>query len=419
MRKLVLGICCAVLLVSFAFAAPVTVEFWHAMGGGHGETLAEIVKLFNQQNADMQINAVYIGHYNALQQKLLASVQSNTLPGLSQAYSNWTSKLLHSNIVQDLTPFLNDPEVGLTKEEWEDIWEPFQKMCTWGDKVYAIPFNKSIYVFYYNTDVFDMEGLDAPKTMEDLYAICRMLTVDENNDGTIDRYAFGYRTTVDHFGVFLYAFGGEIVHENEDGTYVVKINSQETRKTLTFMKRLKDENIALVQGGYLDAPFGEGSVASFIETIASKPYVESGSKGKHDWNWTSVPFDVKLNPPFAGTDVIMFNTIPQEQKKVAWEFLKFLCSPKVTTFWSLKTGYVPVRKSALETSEWKIFVKMDPKAAIPVKFIGQGYSDPKPSTWEEIRGTVTNMLNNVLFDKWTIEEGLAWAEREIKNYLAK
>ncbi len=115
----------------------------------------------------------------------------------------------------------------------------------------------------------------------------------------------------------------------------------------------------------------------------------------------------------------MFNTIPQEQKKVAWEFLKFLCSPKVTTFWSLKTGYVPVRKSALETSEWKIFVKMDPKAAIPVKFIGQGYSDPKPSTWEEIRGTVTNMLNNVLFDKWTIEEGLAWAEREIKNYLAK
>ncbi|HOX65603.1 MAG TPA: ABC transporter substrate-binding protein, partial [Thermotogota bacterium] len=62
MRKLVLGICCAVLLVSFAFAAPVTVEFWHAMGGGHGETLAEIVKLFNQQNADMQINAVYIGN---------------------------------------------------------------------------------------------------------------------------------------------------------------------------------------------------------------------------------------------------------------------------------------------------------------------------------------------------------------------
>jgi multiple sugar transport system substrate-binding protein len=419
MKKTFLGLLFVLLIATFAFAAPVTVEFWHAMGGGHGEALAEIVKLFNQQNPEMQINAVYIGNYNALQQKLLASVQSNTLPGLSQAYSNWTAKLLLSDIVQDLTPMLNDPETGFTKAEWEDIWEPFRKMCTWGDKVYAIPFNKSIYVFYYNTDAFDAEGLTAPKTMEELYKLCRTLTVDENNDGTIDKYGFAYRTTVDHFSVFLYAFGGEIVHENADGTYNVVINSQEAKKTLTFMKRLKDENLALVQGGYLDAPFGEGSVLSFIETIASKPYVESGSKGKHDWDWTAVPYDAKLNPPFAGTDVIMFNTIPEEQKKVAWEFLKFLSSSKVTTFWSLKTGYVPVRKSSIETSEWKIYVKMDEKAATPVKFIDQGYSDPKPATWNEIRNTITSMLNNVLFDKWTIDEGLQWAEKEILNYLAQ
>lgn len=419
MKKVLVAVVLVVLLITMSFAEKVTVEFWHGMGGGQGEALAQIVALFNQQDPDMQINSVYIGNYNALNQKLLASVQSNTLPGLSQAYSNWTSKLMMSGIVQDLTPFFNDPATGMTKAEWEDIWEPFRKMCTWGDKIYAVPFNKSVYVFYYNTDVFEMEGITAPKNFEELYQICKDLTVDTNGDGVIEQYGFGYRTTVDHFSVFLLGFGGEIAHENEDGSYTVAINSAETRKALAFMKKLKDENIASVQGGYLDAPFGEGKVISFIETIASKSYVETGSKGKHGWDWTSVPFDTKLNPPFAGTDVIMFNTIPDAQKKVAWEFLKFLSSSKVTTFWSLKTGYVPVRKSATQTSEWKTFVKMDPKAGTPVSFLEQGYSDPKPATWNEIRNAVTNMLNNVLFDKWTIEEALVWAEKEITNYLAQ
>lgn len=416
MRKVVSLFILALFVSLVAFSA-VEVEFWHAMGSGQGEAIEEIVKMFNDQNKDIVIKPVYIGNYGALNQKLLASVQSNTLPVISQAYGNWTSKLLESSIVENLNPYLNDSEIGMTQEEWEDIWLPFRQICTWGDNVYAIPFNKSIYVMYYNNDVLDMEGIDVPTTFEEIYDMTKALTVDEDGDGNIDQYGFAFRSTIDTFAIFLLNNGGTIVNENADGTYDITLDSPEARETLEFLKKMKDENIAFVQGGYLNGPFGEGKVIAYVDTIAGKSYVDSSCKGKHDWQWAKIPSGKSFNPPFAGTDVIMFTSATDEQKAAAWKFMKFLASPKVTTFWAMKTGYLPVRESALDTPEWKTYTKLEPKAAVPVSFVKEAYSDPKPATWYEIRSVVGDMFNNVLFEKYTIDEGIEWAVKEIKSYL--
>ena len=45
--------------------------------------------------------------------------------------------------------------------------------------------------------------------MDDLLFAAMMLTEDKNNDGQIDQYGFGFRTTIDHFMIFLRANGGE------------------------------------------------------------------------------------------------------------------------------------------------------------------------------------------------------------------
>ncbi|KUK22124.1 MAG: Extracellular solute-binding protein, family 1, partial [Thermotoga petrophila] len=68
-----------VVLSVFALAK-VKVTFWHAMGGGHGETLQEIVNTFNELHPDIEVEAVYVGNYSALSQKLLAAAQAGELP---------------------------------------------------------------------------------------------------------------------------------------------------------------------------------------------------------------------------------------------------------------------------------------------------------------------------------------------------
>ncbi|MBO8139271.1 MAG: ABC transporter substrate-binding protein [Thermosipho sp. (in: Bacteria)] len=416
MKKLLV----VLLVLSLAiFAFPKTkVVFWHAMGGGHGKTLEQIVQNFNDTHQDIEVEAVYVGNYGALSQKLLAGAQAGELPTISQAYSNWTAKLIQSGVVQSLNEFLNDSKIGLTKEEWEDVFRPLRENCMWGDTVYAVPFNKSLYVLYYNADLFSLYGLDVPKSINELYYNAKVLTEDIDGDGKVDQYGLGFRTTVDFFNILLTLRGGSILRF-ENGKWVSNIDSPETREVLSFVKKMIDDGIAYYQGGYMDGPFGQQKIAMFIETIASKPYVNKSTAGKFTWAWAPVPVWKTRKVPFAGTDIIMFASASEDEKKAAWEFMKYLVSPEVTAFWSINTGYIPVRKSALETNIWKEYVKTDPLAEIPLSQIDNAVFDPQIGVWYEIRTVVGNMFSDFVNGKVDMETAIKTANDQINKYLAE
>lgn len=44
----------------------------------------------------------------------------------------------------DITPYINDPKIGLTDEDKADFPDMFMKDCIWGDGQYAMPFNKEL-----------------------------------------------------------------------------------------------------------------------------------------------------------------------------------------------------------------------------------------------------------------------------------
>jgi len=415
-RKFVIFLLAVLVVMSFG---KVQVTFWHAMGGGHGKALAEIVKMFNEKHPDIEVKAVYVGNYGALSQKLLAAAQAGSLPTIAQAYSNWTAKLIHAGVVQELNGFISDPKIGFTKEEWEDIWKPFRDNCMWEEKIYALPFNKSLYALFVNTDALMLYGVDIPKTVPDLIKAAKILTDDIDGDGKIDQYGFGFRSNVDTFQIFLTLNGGSIL-KKVDGKWIPNLDTKETREVLQLLHDMyKKDKIAFVQGGYMSGPFGDGKVIMYIGSIAGKPYVDRASKGKHEWTWAPVPTWKTNKVPFAGTDVIMFNTATDEQKKAAWEFMKFLVSPEITAFWAKETGYVPVRKSALETKTWKEYVADNPDAEIPLSQIPNGVFDPQIGVWYEIRGVVGTMFANVMYDKMTIDEAINWATKEINKYLTE
>jgi multiple sugar transport system substrate-binding protein len=413
MKKVVVLI--AVLMTVLAFSKT-KVVFWHSMGGGQGNTLKELTTLFNEQHPDIDVELVYVGNYSTLQQKLLASAQSGGLPTISQAYSNWTAKMIPSGLVQDLNYLLNDPKIGMSKAEWEDVYKPLRENCYWGDKLYAIPFNKSIYILYYNADMLSLYGVDVPESMNELYMASKILTDDTNGDGTTDQYGFAFRTTVDTFQIFLTLRGGKILTQ-KDGKWVCTINSDASRDVLNFFLKELDDGAAFAQGGYLNDIFGEGKIAMYIDTIAGRAYVESSSKGKFTWKWAPVPLWQTRNVPFAGTDIIMFSSATSEEQKAAWEYMKYLIEPESTAYWSIKTGYLPVRKSALETTIWTEAAKSDPLLSIPLSQLDSAAFDPQIGVWNEIRTVVGTMFSNVINKKVTVDEGLQLAEKQINEYL--
>ena len=132
-----------------------------------------------------------------------------------------------------------------------------------------MPFNKSIYVLYYNQELLDRAGVGVPATMDELRAAAKAV---KDKTGV---YGFALKADIDHFGVFLHAFGGRWI---EDGK--TAFNGPEGVAALRFMQDLVlTDGSAYFHDGYLDEEFNVGNTAMFMATVATIPWVSN------DLNW--------------------------------------------------------------------------------------------------------------------------------------
>ncbi|WP_066418151.1 extracellular solute-binding protein [Sutcliffiella cohnii] len=165
-----------------AEASPIEIEFWHAMSGGHEEALTKITNDFNESNEkNITVKLVNQGSYSDLSTKNMAAARANNLPVLTQAYEDWITEYIQNDLVADLTPLINDQEVGMSEAELTDIVEVFREANVWDGKYYGLPFNKSTRIMFYNVDYLEEAGIEPPTTWEELRDASEKLTFD--NEG--------------------------------------------------------------------------------------------------------------------------------------------------------------------------------------------------------------------------------------------
>ncbi len=411
-RTLVVMLAISVLMTGMIFSKTV-VTFWESMGGDLGKTLTQIVNTFNSQHANIEVKAIYVGSYSTLQEKLLASAVGGGLPTISQVYSNWTAALMKSNVIQPMQTFIDNPQIGLSQSQLNDIWKPFLKANTWNGKIYTLPFNKSIYIMFVNQDALALAGVSIPKTVPELINDLPLLTIKDSS-GKVIQYALGLRTTVDTYEVFLRQNGADFINSDYTKATLDTPVALETLQTLVNMIKSGD---VLGQGGYLDGPFGNGQIAMYIDTSAGLSYTANSVGGKFSWTIAPVPAWKTQAPPFAGTDLAIFNTASPAEQEAAWEFVKFLLSPQIQAFWAIKTGYLPVTKSAVETQAWKDYAASNPMANVLVFQIPYGSSDPGIAAWSQIRNDVGILVSDAMFFKKTPQEALQLAQQEVTKDL--
>ena len=124
--------------------------------------LQKITDDFNAANPNITVKLENQGGYLDLFDKLMAAAKANQLPNMAQIYSNRLSWYVAKDLVLDLNTYLNDPEVGFTEEDKADFPQMFMDNCIWGDKLYAMPFNKSMMVLYYNEGMLKEAGVERP-----------------------------------------------------------------------------------------------------------------------------------------------------------------------------------------------------------------------------------------------------------------
>lgn len=375
-----------------------TVTFWHALGSDHQALLNELVAEFNAANPDVIVEAEYQGNYGALQQKLVAAVAAGAPPTLSLVYNNWSAAFLEGEALVPLEKFVSDPELGLSAEERADYIPAFVEANSWNGQWVTMPFNKSIYVLYYNRDLLDAAGVGVPATMDELRSAARAVTERTGVKG------LALQATVDQFGIFLHAFGGSWL--DEQGR--VAFDNDAGVAALQFMQDLVlvDES-AYYHDGYLDDEFNAGNTAMFFATVATIPWL---SDERHNWGAAPVPAGTVQAAVVQGTDIALFKQASEEEQRAAWRFVKYLTSPEVNARWAVGSGYLPIRDSAAASSVYQEHVNSAPeKYKAGVDQLHHAKFDPGLAAWFDARTFITEAVEKALILGTSPQEALVEA----------
>ncbi len=398
MRKLLMVMLAGLLALGVAGFGQVDITFWHAMGRFHAPALEELVQGFMDENPDVNVELIYQGGYGDLSTKLLSAVAAGTPPTLSQQYENWTTQWVDA---------LADLDQYMAAEAVDDVHPRFVQ--EFDGRFVTVPFNKSIIIFYYRKDLVP----EPPTTWEEFLDMAKELTVDLTGDGQIDQYGTGLRPpNPEIFLSFLEQVGGSIL--SEDWTEVT-INNERGLETAEFMSELSE--YALVQGGYLSDPFGEGAIAMFVDTSAGYPYNLSAARGGgYEMGVTTVPYRGKPAAMVQGTNLAVFemNQSP-EQVEAAARLIEYLLRPENTIYWAVETGYLPVTTRALESSLWGKYCKDNPEWGVMTEqFLTGGFGQVLHPEYWDMREMMIEYYELMLMGELSPEEALNALADEIE-----
>lgn len=150
-----------------AFAAPVEIQWWHAMTGANNDRVNQLVDGFNAAQSDYKVVATFKSNdYTELMNQTIAAYRAGNAPHITQVFEVGTATMMAAKgAIKPVYELM--AEAG---EKFDpNVYLPAIKAyySTAQGKMLSMPFNSSTPIFYYNKDAFAKAGLDpekAPKT---------------------------------------------------------------------------------------------------------------------------------------------------------------------------------------------------------------------------------------------------------------
>ena len=107
----------------------------------------------------------------------------------------------------------------------------------------------------------------------------------------------------------------------------------------------------------------------------------------------------------------------QAVKNASWQFLQYLCSKDINMKWARETGYIPTRKSVLETEEGIEFLKQKP--AFKCIFDNLDLIEPRIQNkkWSQLAKIWMNSLAEMFIEKTDIDKSVTVMASEINEVL--
>ncbi|WP_279081470.1 extracellular solute-binding protein [Lactobacillus apis] len=320
-----------------------TVVFWHGMQGQQETTLKKLAKEFETKNSNIKIKLEQQGDYDNLQAKLNSTMQSpKNLPTITQAYPGWLQSAAKNKMLVNLTPYINNKEVGWGSVAASEIKQGMLDGAKINGTQYGIPFNKSIEVLIYNPDMLKKYGITkVPSTNAELKQAAQ--TIYQKSDHKVVGAGF------DNLNNY-YVLG--MKNEGQNFSSKVDFTGKESSRVLDYFVKGEKAGYFRMPGSdkYLYVPFTNKKLAMFVTSSSTETWIKQAAKKGFKYEVAARPGKYTMQQ---GTDIYMFSHASAMEKAAAFKFMKFLSSKENQIKWAKETGYIPVNEDATKSAEYK------------------------------------------------------------------
>ena len=345
--------------------------------------------------------------------KLQAMVAAGEAPDVMSIHGAYFIPLAANGALLDLDPLIaGDPEFDL-----KDFYPRLVELCRYEGPLYSLPRYTSVYVLFYNKDLFDAAGLGYPDdtwTWDDYLAAARRLTVDDPDP---ERRRFG--CVIDFWGARVYPWiwssGGEIL--DPSGRRCL-LDGPGAREAIGFLVGLRHRwevcpPTTMAERRQNISMFVNGQVAMFqtgawdIQSMQQAPALR----------WDIAPLPMKRqHATLLGMENYAIASATEHPQE-AWELFKFLLGPRAQAVMAEELEKQPSRQSVANGPYVEAEVEYDRR--VLVEALGYARQAPNIPEWDRVSTFIQDQLDLMWIGETSVEEGTGTAARLVTRGLQR
>ena len=421
MKKL-LALCLALImasaLVPFAQAEDVIeIEFWYSFEEFMREPILADIDNFEAANPGIKVNASYAGSYADSNQKLLAAHAAGNVPAVQQTVQTNISTFAENGVIYPL-----DEYIAANNDDMSNYATGMYQAYNYNGKQYGVPAFCSVCpTFFYNKTFAEEEGIEIPKTWDDMDAFLRKATKKDENGNTI-RYGLslaGWGAA--YFGPIYWCNG--VTPFNEDKTEV-GIGSERAIEITKMIKGWVDEGLVkwfygsgasnTMRQGIID-----GTSFGGFHTCAVYDVYKKGL-GANGWEVGTAfqPAGETTMADLGGSGLTLMAKATPEQREAAYKLIRWLTAPSANMIIVRATGYLPVTTDCLQSEECEAWLQENPCLRELYEHLDDVVAGPSHPMWGDIASKWYDALALIFLEGAEVEPTLEALVEEANEILA-
>ena len=381
---------------------PVEITMWHSMPQQNEKALQGLADQFNSSQSDVKVNLVNQIDYAATFQKYKAGLETGELPDVVQLQETEQQQMIDTG---SIVP--SGVCAKADKYSFSDYLPRVVSYFTVDGQQYAMPFNTSGPVLYYNKKSFTAAGLDPekpPTTLDELRTASEKLKAA----GVVNGAPFALKLEPGYVEHWLGLSNKLFVNQSNGRTgrtTASVLNSSTGKQIFSWLGGMVGDGLAATNSDLGSGNFdnllgiGSGNHAMTIDTSASLGTITAVLGGG---GYPNVEIGVAPMPGLvtgkggvlvSGGALYIVNKSSPEKQAASWQWEKFLDDTASQATWAVGTGYVPIRKSAAQSKTMQDFWAQNPYYKIAYDQLLEG--PVSPSTAGSVIGNYVGVRNAV------------------------